>query len=62
MMDCPECTRVMTPIPVATPANFAACIRRERYRCEPCELTAKVEIVFEWDESPSSIEPAQSVE
>ena len=55
-MDCPECTQVMTPILVAKPINFAACIQWERYRCEPCKLTARVEIIFEPDQSPVSID------
>lgn len=49
-MDCPECTHPMTPLAVAKPITFAAEIRWEKWRCEPCKLIAKVETIFEHEE------------
>lgn len=40
----------MTPLAVAKPITFAAEIRWEKWRCEPCKLIAKVETIFEHEE------------
>jgi hypothetical protein len=40
----------MTEVPLPIRHIYAGDIRRERYRCEPCGVTATVEIVFEVDE------------
>jgi hypothetical protein len=53
MMDCPECTQVMTQVPVEKPRSYTACIQWEKYRCEPCKLIAKVETIFEHEEPVS---------
>ena len=50
-MDCPECTKPMTPLTVTKSVSFAADIRWEKWRCEPCKLIARVEIIFSPDES-----------
>ena len=57
-MDCPACTERMTEVPLPVRQIYAGDIRRERYRCEPCKVTATIEIIFTVDEpehSPSSI-------
>lgn len=49
-MDCPACTQVMTEAALPVSQFYAGDIRRERYRCEPCGVTATVEIIFTVDE------------
>ena len=53
-MNCPECTRPMTRQPCKTPINYAAEIRWEMWRCDPCQLAAKVETIFyHYDAEPT---------
>lgn len=48
-MICPECTQPMHEIPSTKTLAFTACIRFEKWRCDPCKLTARVETIFEPD-------------
>lgn len=50
-LDCPACTHPMVEVLLPIRYIYAGDIRRERYRCEPCKVTATVEIVFEVDET-----------
>ena len=52
-MTCPECSQPMVSVPCQTPINFAAEIRWEKWRCEPCKLVAKVETIFSHDDGAS---------
>lgn len=49
-MDCPACTYPMVEVLLPIRHVYAADIRRERYRCEKCKVTADVETVFSVDE------------
>lgn len=50
ILSCPACTYRMFQVPRETRHIYAGDIRYERYRCEPCKVTATVEIVFSVDE------------
>jgi len=53
-MDCPACTQTMTEILLPVRQIYAGDIRRERFRCESCKVTATVETIFEVDEPACS--------
>jgi C4-type Zn-finger protein len=53
-MICPECTKPMTQQQCKTPINYAAEIRWEKWRCEACKLTGKVETIFSHDEGSAN--------
>lgn len=54
-MNCPECTKPMTPLTVTKPINFASDIQWEKWRCEPCRLIARVETTFSHDEAADAV-------
>lgn len=54
-MDCPACTKPMTEMMVKTRHIYAGDIRRERWRCEPCKITAAVEVIFSVDEPAPAV-------
>jgi transposase-like protein len=50
-MNCPVCNSVMVDITVP---RITSGFIWERYRCEPCKLTARVEITYSVDEPTPS--------
>lgn len=54
MIECPACTNRMTEVAMPIRHIYAGDIRRERFRCEACKVTATVEIVFSVDEPECS--------
>jgi transposase-like protein len=54
-MNCPVCTQTMKDITVP---RLTSGFIWERWRCEPCKLTARVEITYSVDEpTPSTSNP-----
>lgn len=47
-MNCPVCTQPMVDITVP---RLTSGFMWERWRCEPCKITARVEITYSSDES-----------
>lgn len=56
-VNCPVCNGEMIEVPIGfVPSGF----RLEKYRCEPCKVTARVETTYSCDEeSPSTSTASQ---